>query len=184
MKDKSSIAYLAVLTLAASMVWLNASHIMEAILRLQPGLPPRLTMHGIEVLQKGSVSPIVLPILGFKFSAAMVFCLAFRNLVVTDKPWRRMAMFLGTIGLVLACWWVLQLKLMVVNPADASDPEIAAWARTGLLSLQVTFERGGESAALSFGVWLLAYTFGIATLAFPENGSNSSGQGVQSSLRR
>lgn len=184
MKDKASLAFWALLTLAISMAWLNASHLMDAILNLQPGLPPRLTMHGVEILQKGSVSPIVAPILGFKFSAAIAFSVAFRNLVVTERPWLRMAMFLATICLVLTCWWVLQFKLMVVNPANVSDPEIAGWTRTGLLSLQASFERGGQPAALSFGIWLVAYTCGIAWLAYPESKSNSSGHGVRSSLRR
>lgn len=184
MKDKGSLALLAVLTLALSFVWLNATHLIEAIVRLQPGLPPRLTTHGLEILQKGAVTPIVQPIMGFMFSAGFGFCLAFRNLVVTERPWLRMGMFVGLIGVVLAAWWALQMKLMIVNPSNISDPEIAAWTRTGTLSLQVTFERGTEPASVSFTILLLAYTLSVAALAYPESRSNSSEQGVQSSLRR
>lgn len=173
-----------ILTFALMCAWLNASHLVDALVRIQPGLPPVLTNAGLALLPKGSASPIVAPIFGLLFSAAVGFCLAFRNLVVTERPWVRMGMFLLIIGGVLACWWVFKLKLGFVNPADASDPEIARITQAGLLSLKIDFVRGSQPIEVGF-IWLLVvYTFMVGILAYPESKPDSPGHGVRGSLRR
>lgn len=176
-------ALAALLSFSVLAAWLNASHLMDAILRIQPGTSPFLTVQGMRLLPKGLYGPIIEPITGLIISASLAFLIGFRNLVVTERPWLRMGMFLGLIGVVLACWWTLQLKLDFVNPADASDNEIAEIARTGYLSLRITFARGGESVTASFGTLLAIYSALIAVLAFPESTSHSSERGVRTSLR-
>lgn len=183
MKGTGSIAFAVMLSFGVTCAWLNASYLMDAILSAQPGSSPYLSTQGIRLLPKGLYGPLEAPVTGLLISAGLALLVGFRNLVVTDRPWLRMGMYLGLIGAILACWWVFKLKLDFVNPADPSNGEIAAVARNGFLSLKITFVRGGAAVTASFAFLLTVYSILITLLAFPESSRNSSGRSVRTSLR-
>lgn len=182
--NKGSAGLACLLSFGMLAAWLNVSHIYQAVLSVQPGIPPHLTVEGIQLVPKGAYTPIIASIAGLLMSAGIAFCLAFRNLVVTDRPWLRFSFFVGLIGVVLACSWLLKLKLDFVNASNISDSEIAQIAENGFLSLKVVFERGDSPTTASFGLLLCVYTLLATVLAFPETRTNSSGHRVRSPLRR
>lgn len=156
----------AVLTMSVSFVWLNLHHLVEATVKAAPSLPPVLTTSGLLFVPWAN-GPTRESVGGLTASASAGLVIALYNLGRSNRPWVRMGMFLLLIAVIILSWELLSISFSVVNPANASDPEIASVVKEGMFSLRVNFLRGDIPATITLWPIGLAYSVALVLLSYP-----------------